>query len=142
MYDRKDKRFFDFACSCGEENMAKWDKVYEDVKAELETDDKGFVNAVVYNMQGFKNGLANIDGIVSDMWSGIAIDYYYDYKEELECEKEYVECKCDKDPKYDCEYTVQKFWIECDRIEHGLARAYQLVKEFDATLAQIGRAYG
>ncbi len=139
MVDRKDKRFFDFMCSCGEKNMERCEKVYNDVlesfnEGKREVTDKDFLNEVVYSLQCLRNGQANIEHIYSDMWSGIAIKYQYDYQEELECEKEDKECKCDADPNYDCEWKTQDFWIECDRIEHGLARAYQLVKEFDESL--------
>lgn len=146
--DRKDKRFFDFACSCknyktgSTEAFDRWEKVYEDVKAELETDDKHFTEAVIFALEYIKNGGASIEGIYTDMWSGISVKYHYDFQEQLECQDEegndVGECKCEADPKqeYDCEYKHQYFWIECDRIHHGLARAYQLVKEFDASLTK------
>ncbi len=135
--DRKDKRFSDFMCSCGEERMQKCDKVYEDVKASFskefnrEVTDKEIVNLIVYGLANLDNGQAEIVGIPSDMWSAISVEYIYDFSE---CEKD-----CDDDdtceyPK--CGYKIQQFWIECDRIYHGLARAYQLVKEFDGSVAQ------
>lgn len=140
MVDRKDKRFFDFMCSCGDEKAAQCDKVYEDVKKSLGDDvtDKFFTTAIVYGLSLMDNGIANIEHIYTDMWCGIAINYEYDYQEVLECEDEkdnqVKDCKCDKESGYDCQWTVQKFWIECDEIHHGLARAYQLVEEFDKTL--------
>ncbi len=119
MVDRKDKRFFDFMCSCGEENMERCEKVYNDVLASFnegkrEVTDKDFLNEVVYSLNDMDNGMAEIDGIHSDMWSGIAIEYHHfgDNGEERK---------------------PQRFWIECDRVHHGLARAYQLVKEYDET---------
>jgi hypothetical protein len=132
--DRNDKRFFDFMCSCSEKGEARCEKAYEDVKAELEADDKDFTEAVVFALDGLKHGMANIEHIYTDMWSGIAVRYQYDYNEEIECEDDEVNCKCDTVDGYDCQWTVQDFWIECDRIRHGLARAYQLVKEFDASV--------
>lgn len=130
MVDREDKRFFDFMCSCGDEGKSRCEEVYEDVKSSLETTDKGFLNSVVYGLQNMKNGQAEIIGIPSDMWSAVSIEYMYDFKGyDLDnCEA----CNQEEDPT-SCEHghKIQRFWIECDQIHHGLARAYQLVKEFD-----------
>ncbi len=126
MVDRNDKRFFDFMCSCGEERKQRCEKVYEDVKSSLDVTDKDFLNKVVYSLANLNNGVAEIVGIPSDMWSAISIEYSHDFDE---CEKD---CDDDEDCEFpNCEWKTQKFWIECDKIHHGLARAYQLVVEFD-----------
>ncbi len=133
MVDRNDKRFFDFMCSCGEERMQKCDKVYDDVKSELESSDVDFITHIVHGLNNLDNGMANIEHIYTDMWSGIAVNYQYNYKEDV---NEWCKCEEGKDED-ECEcspWTIQKFWIECDRIHHGLARGYQLVKEFDESL--------
>ncbi len=146
--DRKDKRFFDFMCSCKEEGQKKCDKVYDDVMQEFkdyygsqkgrfhrDITDRDFVHCIVVGLDCMKNGQANIEGIYSDMWSGIAVKYYSGYQEELECEGDEDSCRCEKEKDYDCQYAIQQdFWIECDQIHHGLARAYQLVKEFDESI--------
>lgn len=137
--DRRDKRFFDFMCSCGEEKKKRCDDVYEEVRIDLGgVTDRDFLTHLVYALQDLDNGQANIEHIYTDQWSGIAVKYQYDYKEELECEDENEQrisaCKCESDPKYDCQWKTQSFWVECDRIHHGLARVYQLVRDFDATL--------
>jgi hypothetical protein len=135
MVDRNDKRFFDFACSCGDESQKKWEAVYEEVREELKADDRSFTTHLVFQLDNMEHGSAYIRHIYTDMWSGIAVRYQYNYKEELECEdgeeNQVRECKCDTLPDYTCDWTTQDFWIECDKIHHGLARAYQLVKEFD-----------
>ncbi len=138
--DRSDRRFFDFMCSCGEEGESRCDATYEEVKGELKTTDLEFATAVVHALQWTKRGSAVIEGIYADMWCGISVKYHYGYQEGLLCEdsqgKRVRECRCDEDPDYDCEWRgKQEFWIECDRIHHGLARAYQLVKQFEDGLA-------
>ena len=152
MVDRKDRRFFDFMCSCKEEGRKRCDETYDEVMQSFkdeyenregrfyrEVTDKEFVDLIVDSLDDMENGRANIEHIYTDMWSGVAVRYQYDFQEDLECEDEegnqVKECKCDKDSDYDCQYTVQDFWIECDRVYHGLARAYQLVKEFDSRAA-------
>lgn len=133
MIDRKDKRFFDFVCSCGEKNSERCDKIYDEVRdsfkyREGENPDKLFASLVVFGLDNMDNGMANIEHIYTDMWSGIAVKYQYDYKGDDFCE-------CDKGDDCECdEWSYQDFWIECDLIHHGLARAYQLVKEFDESL--------
>lgn len=127
MVDRKDKRFFDFMCSCGERNAKRCDEVYEEVRVALrEPSDKDFLTSLVLALDNLKNGQANIEHIYTDMWSGIAIKYQYDYNE-CECDDE--DCECE-------EWKTQDFWIECDRIHHGLARAYQLVEAFAKEVAE------
>lgn len=110
--DREDKRFFDFMCSCGEENAKRCEDIYDEV-VELLGDhvtDKSFATHIVYGLGwDLENGEAEIVGIPNDMWSAISVEYYHGKE-------------------------VQSFWIECDNIHHGLARAYQLVTEFDKTL--------
>ena len=108
--------------------------MYEVVKAELEAEDKNFTEAVIFGLQhSLKNGTANIEHIYCDMWSGIAIKYV-PFKALQKCE-EVDECVCQEDCEEELKH-VKDFWIECDRIHHGLARAYQLVKQFDADLVQ------
>lgn len=128
--DRKDKRFFDFMCSCKDEGRKRCDDVYEEVKVALgrETEpvsDKKFLTYLVYALNDMNNGSANIEHIYTDMWSGLAVKYQYDYNE-CECEDD---CECE-------EWKVQDFWIECDKLHHGLARAYQLVEQFDKSVAE------
>ncbi len=141
--DRKDKRFFDFMCHCGDKGKERCERVYDEVMQEfkdeyesrddrfrIDVTDKIFTHLVVMNLSSLKKGMAYIEGIDTDMWSGIAVKYQYDYNE----------CECDLDAldvDDDCgceEWKYQDFWIECDMIHHGLARAYQLVKEFDESL--------
>lgn len=145
MLDRKDKRFFDFMCSCSDKGEKRCEDTYNEVlealgAEDIKVTDKEFLTHVVYGLQTMDNGMANIEHIYSDMWSGIAVKYQYNFQDQLECEDEndnqVKECKCDKDSDYDCEWTVQDFWIECDQIHHGLARAYQLVEEFDKSLTK------
>lgn len=143
--DREDKRFFDFMCSCAEEGKTRCEDTYDEALATLSKrfkrniSDKEFTHYVVIGLDYMNNGQANIEHIETDMWSGIAVRYRYNYKEEFECEDENEErvsdCKCDADPKYDCQWRTQEFWIECDQIHHGLARAYQLVRSFDKTVS-------
>lgn len=128
MSRKRDKRFFDFMCSCGEEGKERCERVYDEVMAHFqekydnkpegfrrEVADREFVDLVIGDLwHGLDKGQADITGIYTDMWSGIAVKYQYDYKEG--------------------EWKTQSFWVECDRIHHGLARVYQLVRDFDATL--------
>lgn len=133
--DRNDRRFFDFACSCNKESMEKWEKVYEEVRDsfryfEGENPDRLFTTMVVFELDNMDNGTANIEHIHTDMWSGIAVKYEYYNKEDFcECDRDEDDCECS-------EWPYRDFWIECDRIHHGLARAYQLVKEFDGQVTR------
>lgn len=126
MVDRKDKRFFDFMCSCSKNNGAVCDKVYEEVMAEFKESysavtDKDFIDCICHRLSYMKNGSANIEHIYSDMWSGIAAKY-----------TTWDNCDCDED----CSHIIeQSFWVECDRLYHGLARLYQLVKAYDESLS-------
>lgn len=115
--------------------MERCEGVYEEVRDSFEygggeDPDKLFSTMVVYGLYGMKNGFANIEHIYTDLWSGIAVKYQYDYKygDFCTCGKydteDEDECGCDW-------WTYQDFWVECDQIHHGLARVYQLVKEFD-----------
>jgi hypothetical protein len=131
--DRNDRRFFDFACSCSDEAMEKWEKVYEEVKAELEATDKTFTESVVFALSMMDNGTAYIEGIDTDMWSGIAVQYT-SFEASRQCEDLDIEdCECEENCQFKARHT-QNFWIECDRIHHGLARAYQLVRDWDRSL--------
>jgi hypothetical protein len=139
MIDRKDKRFFDFMCSCKDEGVERCERVYDEVMASLNekrtTTDKTFLDHIVIGLDYMENGSANIDHIYTDMWSGIGITYQYDYDEDrCECGKgaDHDECECS-------EYKTQNFWVECDQVHHGLARAYQLVKAFDEGVEGAGR---
>lgn len=115
--NHKDKRFFDFMCSCGEENAERCEEVYEEVRAAIgEPSDKDFLTYLVHALDDMDNGMANIEHIHTDMWSGVAMQYQHSYS--------------------DGEWKVQFFWIECDRIHHGLARGYQLVDAFDKGVAK------
>ena len=148
MVDRNDKRFFDFMCSCKEEGKQECEKVYNDVMESFrkeneersedfkrEITDRDFVDLIVHGLDYMKNGSAYINAIHTDMWSGISIEYQYNFKE-----YDFDNCKVcndeEREDEPDCEHgwKIQDFWIECDRIHHGLARAYQLVKEFDESL--------
>lgn len=141
MRDRTDKRFFDFMCYCDDEGKEECERVYNEVKAsfkeeyenreerfKVEVTDEIMTHLIVMNLAGMENGMAFIQDIYTDMWSGIAVQYEYGY---TKCERDCNDDSCGY-PK--CEYKTQDFWIECDYIHHGLARAYQLVKQFDKSL--------
>jgi hypothetical protein len=118
--DRNDKRFFDFMCSCGDENMERCEKVYEEVRnsfkyREGENPDKMFTTLVVQYLNMMDNGAAYITGITTDQWSAVMVEY---------------ESFTDEEP------GNEHFVVECDQIHHGLARACQLVEEFDQSVTK------
>ncbi len=129
MVDRKDKRFFDFMCFCDEEGMEHCEKTYDEVMASLneerKTTDKTFLDHIVFAMNwDLEHGAASIEGIPTDQWSGISVEYHH-YGKRID----------NKDAN---EEKNQKFFVECDRVHHGLARVYQLVKAYDESLASLG----
>jgi hypothetical protein len=134
--DRKDKRFFDFMCSCGEEGKERCDRVYDEVMASFDSEisdtevtDKDFLDNVAYGLGNLSHGVAFIRGIDTDMWAGVYVNYEYDF---TECEKDCNDDDCEY-PK--CSHKTQEFGVECDQVHHGLARIYQLVKAYDESLA-------
>ena len=111
----------DFMCICSEEGRAKCDalmkRVYEEIGCK---EDKDFLSYLTYAMQlgeddvgyGMPEGFyAQIEGIGVDQWFGVSVKVLRRDKET----KKYVD--------------HASIWVPCDRVEHGLARAYGLAKE-------------
>jgi len=112
----------DFMCTCNEEASAKCDRVMEEVLKDLTTKHKectrsNLLSQVVYNLQwglgeqGEAHYVGSIDGIGCDMWCGISAGVAVMDKEK----GKYVE--------------IGGMWVQCDEVEHGIARAWQLANE-------------
>lgn len=110
-------RLYDFMCICTDDEKAKSISCYEEVCNELDlsSHEPRLFGAVVYNLQwGLDNDWHGyINCVACDQWAGVGIKLSryntMENKDEID------------------------IWVECDIPEHGLARAYQLAKEYAAS---------
>lgn len=105
------KKYTDFMCNCKPEGKKRCDEVVESVCQELQCEPANMLSAVVYDCVSFDNAEAYIEGINADQWAMIRGSIY----QAQEGFKNYQK--------------IATLEIQCDQLEAGVARFYQLCKE-------------
>lgn len=95
-------------CRCDPTAEAKCKRLRYRVKKKLNVGDATLLSAVVMNLQNLPNGGYTHLTFASDMWFGIGAEVVF--REE------------DKIPS-------QQYFLQCDYLEDGLCRIYELVTE-------------
>lgn len=103
----------DFMCVCSDEPRAKAEACLERVMKSLEAQPGDLLTKVVYTFQWALGDdyVAVIDGIGCDMWCGVSVT---------------VSRMDELSRKYRDHAHI---FVQCDRVEHGIARAYELAIE-------------
>jgi len=91
--------------SLKEESRCK--QVLYRVKKQLKTDDKTLLSAIIYGLEwGLDNDCRGwVEFMGADQWAGITVKVYQKDKE------------------------IANIFVQCDHLEHGLARAWELAVE-------------
>jgi len=109
----------DFMCICTDEARAQAEACYQRVLERAGCEESELISAVVYGLQwNLKTMTAEVDGVPCDMWAAVSVKCHGDYDENSE----------EGEDRYRYRYSI---WVECDRIEHGFARAFELAEEED-----------
>lgn len=105
------KQFTDFMCRCSQESEVEAQECLDRVKALLEASDDDLLTKVVYGLHwGLPEGYsAAIGGFMCDQWCGVTGSVF-----------------CYQDGK---DVEVASVFVQCDRVEDGVARAYELCVE-------------
>lgn len=101
----------DFMCVCTDEPRARAEKHFQEVCDALDCGPDTLLSRVVYNMTFNLSDqhYAAIRGIAGDMWCAVNATVY------REQSGDYIE--------------HAKISVQCDRVEHGIARVWQLAHE-------------
>ncbi len=125
----------DFMCVCQPEPLERCERVMSEVCADLEATPESITSAVIYNSQHLEEQDADgnwgpwcslvITGIPSDMWARIdaTVERYLD---DAELTRRGLDPLSDDVEEYE---TIARIEVQCDRLEHGFARLYQLAKQ-------------
>lgn len=112
------KRYTDFMCICGDEPRKKSEDCLARVLEYLSTDknkvDRGtLLTSVVYGLQWSlgEEFVGTINGIGCDQWCGVSAD---------------VMKSNESTNKYE---DYAHIYVQCDEVEHGIARVWELAKE-------------
>lgn len=108
----------DFMCRCNAKSGAEAQACLDRVKEELGADDSDLLTQIAYALnwglseededENAPRYYGSIAGIDNDQWSGVAVDV-----------KKYASGFSD----------VGRIYVQCDRVEDGIARAWELAKE-------------
>jgi hypothetical protein len=110
-------RLTDFMCDCQDEGKQQCAELMKRVYADLNLDEHGraedgfnFLSAVVYCLEWtLPNEVrGTIVGMSCDMWAEVAIDLWRPGNQTV----------------------AAHIGVQCDKLEHGLARAWELANEF------------
>ena len=103
--------YTDFMCDCQPEGKQRCDECVERVCKELKCEPSGLVSAVVYSITwGSEKGVGFITGIPCDQWCAVTADFR-PHNEDGEVD------------------DAISFFIQCDKVEYGFARLWELMKE-------------
>lgn len=104
-------RLTDFMCVCTEDAKAQAEACMKRVLTELKTDPDRLLTDVVYGLEwGLDNECTGaIKGIGCDQWCGVSVGV------SRAKGREYVD-----------HATI---WVQCDLVEHGVARAWELASD-------------
>lgn len=104
----------DFMCVCSEDSKAQAEACYERVCEEFGCEPGDLLSSVVYALEwGLpENYRAHIAGIGCDQWCGVSVEVFH----------------AAADPKARYE-EIGGAYVQCDVVEHGIARAWELARE-------------